>query len=443
MASRHSDPPVGPGRSALQRRTVAVLSLAQLLGAVGSGIVLTDASLATVQLTGNRSLVGLPVTALSIVTAVAAQPLAALALRRGRRVALTCGLLVAALGSVLMLLAPVWGGFVLLVGGAGLVGLSLVVQLQARFAAADLAAPATRGRDLSLVMWAVTPGAVAGPLLLAPSSALAGMLGLPALSGPYLIATLGLLGAVLVLFLGLRPDPLLTARGLTAVAGALVAAPARAPFGSQPRAAGRPLAIGLAALRGSPAAATAAGTIAAAHLVMVGVMTGTPVHLQMMAREAAGGAASLSVVGVILSVHLGGMYALSPVMGWLSDRAGRPPVMLGALGLMVIGLLTAGFGLGSETAVAIGLLCVGLAWSAALISSSASLAENVPGDVRVPAQGVSDSLMGVAAAVGSAAAGPALAAFGFTTLNLAALVVVGAALWWCFRPAARPGGRPR
>lgn len=149
------------------------------------------------------------------------------------------------------------------------------------------------------------------------------------------------------------------------------------------------------------------------------------------------------MVGLILSVHLGGMYALSPVMGWLADRAGRRPVMLGALGLMVIGLLTAGFGLGSEAAVAIGLLCVGLAWSAALISSSASLAENVAGDVRVPAQGVSDSLMGAAAAVGSAAAGPALAAFGFTTLNLAALVVVGAALWWFFRPAARSGGRPR
>jgi MFS family permease len=402
---------------------VAVLSLSLLCSGVGSALGLTVAALLAVEMTGTRAAAGLPMTAMSITAALVAQPLAGASLRIGRRSALSGALLLAALGISAMMLSPLWNSLPLLLVGSAAAGLAFVVQLQARFAATDLAEPATRGRDLSLVVWAITPGAVAGPNLVTLGSSFGASLGLPLLSGPLLIAAISLLTGSIVVFAGLRPDPLRVARGLPAP-GSLAAAPAAR--GS--------LSAGLRGIRNSPTATLAVLTIAVAHLTMVGIMTGTPVHLQMLGEEAAPGAGSgaiLVVIGLTISLHMVGMFAFSPLIGWLADRLSPSRVLLGALGLLAAAMLIAGFGQGSHPAVMVGLGLLGLGWSASLISGSALLAEGIAADVRVAAQGATDSVLGAAATLGAIAAGPALATAGFTALNLAALALVGLmALRW-------------
>jgi MFS family permease len=364
--------------------------------------------------------------ALSLAGAAAAHPLAVLALTRGRRVALAGGLVVSAVGALAMLLATIWGSFAVLLMGAALFGVGFAVLLQTRFAATDLAAPATRGRDLSLVVWAITPGAVAGPNLIGWTAGIGSRLGLPELAGPLLFSAVGLMGAALVLFVGLRPDPLFVARLLDDAAAASPPRPG-AVVVKRPS-----FAAGLAAIRTSPRAAVAVATVVMAHLVMVAVMSVTPVHLQGVAGGNGHGA-TLTIIGITLSLHFAGMYAFSPAIGWLADRAGRVPVLAGAIGALATAMVIAAVWEGNVAAVSVGLLLLGLGWSAALIAGSALLAESVAGDRRVTAQGIIDTLMGLAAAVGAAGSGLALETFGFPALNLAALALVAGVAVWCVR----------
>jgi MFS family permease len=64
-----------------------------------------------------------------------------------------------------MIAAVVLELFLLLLVGALLFGFATAANLQARYAATDLATPERRGRALALVVWATTVGAVAGPNL--------------------------------------------------------------------------------------------------------------------------------------------------------------------------------------------------------------------------------------------------------------------------------------
>lgn len=413
-------------RAAVQRRTVAVLCLAQLFSGVMNGVVLTVSPLLAVELTGNIGLAGIPMTAWAVVAALAAQPLAALAMRRGRRIALIGGLLVAALGSAGMMIAPQWRSFPVLLVGAGLIGVGSAAQWQTRFAATDLATSSTRARDLGLVVWAIAPGAVVGPNLVAPGSALGASLGLPPLSGSFVFSIAGLLVGALVLFVGLRPDPLIVAHQLEdsmAVAG-------RAPDTGSRRSS---FVTGLTAIRTSPRAVLGVATVVAVQLLVVAIVSGTPVHLRILAERTPGqgGSPALVGIGLTMSLHLAGSYLFSPVIGWLADRAGRLPVALGAFGLLASAMVIAGFGEGSAPAVTVGLILLGLGWSAGVIAGSALLAESVALAQRVPVQGVADSLTGVAAAAGAAGAGAALYLFGFMTLNLIALVFTVLMALWC------------
>ena len=165
-----------------------------------------------VDLTGSNAYAGATTMAISVAGALTALPLAGLAIRRGRRVALSAGMLIAAVGALGMLLTPIVESFPLLLVSAALLGVGNAANLQARFAATDLAEPATRGRDLGLVVWAITIGAVTGPNLIGPGAAMGRSLGLPDESGPFIFSMAGMLIAVLILNIGLRPDPLRMSR---------------------------------------------------------------------------------------------------------------------------------------------------------------------------------------------------------------------------------------
>ena len=198
----------------VQRRTVWVLSTAQLLSGIGSGASLSVGSLLAVQLSGSNAWAGSVTTIMTLGAAATALPLAGLAGRRGRRASLVTGLLAAMAGSLLVIVSTVTGNFPVLLLAAALLGLGTAANLQARFAAVDLADPEHRGRSLAIVVWAVTIGAVAGPNLIRPGALVGEALGLPALAGPFVFSAAGLALAALLLFIGLRPDPLLLAARL-------------------------------------------------------------------------------------------------------------------------------------------------------------------------------------------------------------------------------------
>jgi MFS family permease len=425
----------------VQKRTVAMLAAAQIFGGIGTGATVSIGSILAVELSGSSAWAGAVATVMTLGAALAALPLASLADRRGRRAGQVTGLLAALAGAVLMVLAVVSGLFVLLVLGAAGIGVGAAASLQARFAAVDLADSEHRGRALSTVVWAVTIGAVAGPNLIQPGTLVGQALGLPPVAGPFVISGAGLLLAAVLLFIGLRPDPLLLARELASQrAGEGVQggqAQAQATRGGSRAGGGSPVASGtgrhdggtlvrgMRAIRSSRTALLAVAAVVGAHAVMVGVMSMTPLHLQELVEgpgaSHAGHTASgdvLVIIGFTISLHIAGMFALSPVMGWLTDKAGRAETIMIGFTLLMAAVAVAGFGQASTVAVAVGLVLLGLGWSAATVSGSTLLAESVGQESRVVVQGVSDMLMGTAGAVGGAVSGLVLSWIGYLGLNL-------------------------
>ncbi|NUP17300.1 MAG: MFS transporter, partial [Streptomyces sp.] len=318
---------------------------------------------------------------------------------RGRRPGLVLAYLIGAVGAGVAVIAARIGSFPLLLCGMAAFGAASSANLQARFAAADLAEPERRARAISLVVWATTIGAVLGPNIAAPAGRSVTGLGIPAAAGPFLWAAgIFLISAVVVAVL-LRPDPLLTARALE-------------PADEQSPAA-RSLRSGLTAVAASPRARLAVVTVAVAHTAMVSVMSMTPVDL---AHHGAG----IDLIGLVISGHIAGMYAFAPLMGRLSDRLGRLSGIGLAVGLLACAVFLAGTAGGSHGQTALGLFVLGLGWSAALVSGSALLTDSVPQPARAAAQGLSDLIMNASAGIGGAAAGLVVAQASYGWLNLAA-----------------------
>ncbi len=403
-------------------------------------------SLLAVELTGSEAWAGSITTVLTLAAAIAALPLARLAESRGRRVGLVTGLVAAMAGALLIIVSVMSQLFVVLLLGAALLGVGTAANLQARFAAVDLAQPEHRGRSLSTVVWAITIGAVAGPNLIQPGAVVGAALGLPPIVGPFVFSAAGLLLAAVLLFVGLRPDPLLLARRLAAADGPGEAGekPIRGTVGS-----------GLRAVRSSPQALLALTAVVGAHGVMVAVMSMTPLHLQQLLGGSHQGhhggttesTDALVIIGVTISLHIAGMYALSPLWGWLTDRAGRLQTIALGHGLLLLAVFIAGFGQHEPVLVTSGLILLGLGWSAATIAGSTLLAESVAPGQRVTVQGVSDTLMGAAGAVGGATSGLLLAWIGYQGLNIASSMVAAAVLALAgvaaFRGPVRHAGRSR
>lgn len=386
---------------AVQRRMLTVLAGTQVLGGVGIATALAVATLVATRLSGSEALGGFALTTVVLGTAGAALVVSRVATDRGRRPALTIGYGVGALGAVGAAGAVAVGSAVGLLASLLFVGSATAAGLSARFAATDLAAPERRARALALVVWATTVGAVAGPNLAGPVQSWAGGAGLVPATGPFLLCAVAFGLAALGSWAGLRPDPLLLARGSVA--------PAAPVDGAQVR----------AALLASPGALLGLGAIVVGHLVMVGLMSMTPVHMDH-------GGATLAVVGLVISVHVAGMYALSPVFGWLADRVGRIAVLglAGAL-LLVSGALCALAGSTDVTLLGVGLALLGLGWSAGLVAGSALLTDSVAQPVRAGVQGLADVAMNLSGAVGGVAAGLVVAGASFAVLGVAAAVLVG------------------
>ena len=411
-----------------QRRSVAVLALATVLGGLGVGASLSAGALLIADVTGNSALSGFGSTMNAVGAAVAGIPLARLAARRGRRVALATGNLLAVGGAVLVIGAARIEVPILLFLGLAVLGVAAAVQLQARFAATDLAAPAQRARDLSLVVWSITIGAVIGPNLIGPGELLGAALGLHALSGIFVFTIAAQLCAALVVWFGLRPDPLLEARRIAAAAAAL---PPVAREGAEPGTAERtsvPSAHHLARVPQFLAIAL----VALGHAVMVGIMAMTPLHLTHH-----GG--SIELVGITISIHIAGMYALSPLAGIAAGRFGAIPVVIA--GFIVLGAAAAGTALGGSSVpvVQTSLVLLGLGWCMVTVAGAALVTTLTPEAARPARQGQADTAMNAAGAVFGAVSGVLFATGGFPVLSSVAgvLVILGIAASVRLRVLAR------
>lgn len=381
----------------IRRRTIGVLSIGQVFGGLSFGATVSLGAVLAARVSGDEAFSGLATAFVTLGAAALAVPLAALAQRRGRRISLALGMTVALAGVTVVIVAASIVSFPLLLLAYAMIGGGQAANLQTRFAAADLATDASRGRDLSIVVWATTIGAVLGPNLVGPGEIVGEAIGMPPLTGPYVFTIGAQLAAIALYLLVLRPDPLILAQRIASSAAGRATAIARAD---------RPLAARYAII-----------AIAGSHGVMVAVMAMTPVHLIHHG-------ATLTIIGLTVSLHIAGMYALSPVFGIMADRLGRVATILFGQALLVASLVTAAIGQESSGAVIVSLVLLGLGWSASTVSGAALLTESSREDLRTRRQGRSDLIMNLVAALGAISAGLVLGLIGFGGLALCALAIV-------------------
>jgi MFS family permease len=433
-----------------QRRTLTTLAATQVLSGVGVASGIAVAPLVASALSGSDAIAGLTSTSGVVGAALVALPLAHVAGQRGRRPSLLLGFGVATGGAVLATVAVLVGSWPLLVVAMLFFGSGTAAGLASRFAATDLATPQRRARDLSVVVWATTVGSVVGPTLAGVADRVAG----PGLrlggdghaqhgatapsAAPFVLAAVAFALAAAVVVVWLRPDPLLASRatadsvpdavpdvvsdaGPGAVPGAASgAAPGAGPGDGKGSSWRDGLRAGWAVVSASPTARLALGAIVLSHLVMVGLMSMTPVHMNH-------GGATLQVVGLVISAHIAGMYALSPVVGWLADRVGHARVLyVGGALLLAAAVVVAGAPGEDSARLTVGLVLLGLGWSCGLVAGSALLVDATPGPSRTSVQGLSDLAMNTGGAVGGILAGAIIgfSSYGALAWGAAALVVV-------------------
>lgn len=409
-----------------QRRTLRVLFATQVISGVGIGIGASVGALLAADLAG-VGVSGLAPSAVVIGAALLALPATAIVRQRGRRPSLAAAYLVATLGSILVVTAAVREAIPLLFAGFFLFGGATAASFQARYAAVDLAPPRLRGRHLATIVWATTVGAIAGPNLAAFAGATLDNYGVPTLAGPFVFSAFLFALAALVLALLMRPDPAILAR--RAEAPSTEIQPARQQSGMR---------AALRAVVSHPPARLGIAAVAVGHLVMVGVMAMTPVHISSAGHNAAD---TLRIVGVVISLHVAGMYAFSPAIGWLTDRFGRRPIILTGIALLLTACALAATAGHHQTRLAIGLTVLGLGWSCTMVAGSTLLSESIPAELRASAQGLSDLTMGLAGASAGALSGVVVYAWGFPMLGLiAALATVPFIALATRRHPITPGG---
>lgn len=399
----------------LQERTVKVLATAQVLNGVGVAGTVAAGSLLVASITESETLAGLAQTSSVLGAAALALPLARLTARGGRRLALSTGFVAGVIGSLFAILGGSQKNIVLMLVGTFLVGAASAAGYQARFAAVDLATNETRAKQLSFVVWGSTVGAVTGPNLMEPAGNLAENIGLPRLTGPYVVSAVTLSLAILVIQLFLRPDPFLTSVNQS---GSLTK-----PKGSTKAA--------LRHIRSNDKALFAIVSIAIGHVAMVSIMVMTPVHMAHVD-------VTLTIIGLVISIHVLGMYAFSPLVGALSDRLGRVRVIqIGVVTLLLSSIISGIARADDAITLGVGLFLLGLGWSCTLIAGSAFLTESVSSEMKTSSQGASDLVMNLSGAGGGALAGVIIGTLSYGWLCAFAAIPVSLLGLWSLKLTRR------
>ena len=385
----------------LQNKVVKTLATAQVLSGVGVAGTVAAGSLLVSSITDSETLAGLAQTSAVLGAAALALPLARLTAKGGRRLALSVGYIAGVIGSIFAITGGAQRNIFLMLIGTFLVGAASAAGYQARFAAIDLATNETRAKQLSFVVWGSTIGAVVGPNLMEPAGNLAEGFGLPRLVGPYMISAVTLLFASVVILIFLRPDPYLIANKENLE---------KSKKGSTK--------LALKHIGNNPKALFAILSIAIGHVAMVSVMVMTPVHMAHVD-------VSLTIIGLVISVHVLGMYAFSPLVGSLSDRYGRVRIIqIGILTLLLSTIISGKAQADDAYTLGVGLFLLGLGWSCTLIAGSTLLSESVSAEFKASSQGAIDLVMNLAGAGGGAIAGVIIGTLSYGWLCLAAAIPV-------------------
>ncbi|MDW3219415.1 MAG: MFS transporter [Acidimicrobiales bacterium] len=396
----------------LQRRTLRVLICSVAPAGMGMTGAFAATTLAANEMVENEGWATFAATMTAIGGAVFAIPLSRIMARRGRRPGLRLGWSIAAVGAVVNVVSVETGFYPLLVVGTLAIGAGNGTNLAARYAAADLAPDDRRARAIGVLVWASSIGSVLGPTVaLGATEPPAEWLGFEPLAGPYLMGIVVFVAAALIVETFLRPDPLLTATGADGVS---------APEGPSLR-------QSFAHIATNRLAVIAVGAMAVGQGVMVAIMTVTPLHMEDGAHEK-------QIIGLVISLHIVGMYFFAPIVGWLVDRLPSSLIVATAgVTLFVGGELASHTDAEDSAGVFIGLLLIGLGWSFAMISGSALLTGAFPAHERAAVQGAADFTMIASGASAGLASGVIVAASSYHSLShwagVSALALVAAALY--------------
>ncbi len=391
----------------LRRRMLWTLFAISALGSTGYIAAVTVGTIVAAEIAGDAAFGGLPTAVGVMGTATAAMLMSAAMLRFGRRPSLLAGLSIGMVGAAVAVAAVVVGSIPLLLVGSALTGFANGSGQLGRYVAADLARPERRASAIGTVVWGSTIGAVAGPNLIAVAGEAAEGVGLPTLAGAYIVTAIFIGLAVLLASVLLRPEPYALADP-----SALAARPAGT------------VAPALGALLGRPTVVVGLVALVAGQVVMVLIMTMTPLHL----RDHGHG---LATVGFVLSAHTFGMFALSPLSGRLTDRFGSPRVIGAGLatlaGAAVLSALAPPDG---GALLTLALFLLGFGWNLGFVAASAMLTTGLQLAERTRIQGLADGLVWTSAAVASLSSGIVVAQASYATLGLiaTALLLVPAAL---------------
>lgn len=386
------------------RRILGGLMASSVLGGLGQLIGLTVTGLLIEDLLGSRTWIGTGNAASQVGTAGGAFVLSRTMARHGRRPGLAGGYVIGLVGGITTGLGARWASYPVVLLGLVLFGVANSANQQARFAAADVVSDRRRARAVGIVVWSTTIGVVFGPKLSGPAGHLMERLDFPELGGSYVVGGAVFLVAGIACWVVLRPDPLEISHVL------------------RPTVPGAPAVhVDVRACLRLPAVRLAMSALVVGQVVMVAIMSITSVHLR-------GHGYDLGAVGSVISGHVLGMYAPSPISGWLSDRYGRVFVIAGGSSAMAIAsLLAATARPENHAAMIAALFLLGVGWNANFVAGSALVTDAVTVPERPRVQGLADTATFLASASAALFGGFGLSAAGYPAMSIAAASIAALA----------------
>ena len=388
-----------------RRRTRWALFASVALGSTGHLAAVTVAAIVGQDLLGSPALAGSPSASVVFGAAVGAIALSWVMSRRGRRLGLTAGYALGIVGALIATAAVILRSFPLLILGTFVIGFGNSSNNLSRYAAADLVAPSGRAVAIGLVVWGSTVGGIVGPWLAPIASNLAASVGLPPLAGPFLVPLVFVGAAAALTFLFLRPDPFALAHETN------IRRDTDAP------------ALPLREILMRPAVVAAIAALIAGQATMVLIMTMTPLHLTDHRHD-------LGVVGLVISGHVAGMFALAPVSGWIAQRFGNIRTIFLGTGVLVVASGLAAFAPPERYELLfVALALLGWGWNLGFVAGSAMLSAGVELAARTRVQGLADAVIWTTSAVASLGSGAIVAAAGFSTLGILGAALVLAPVW--------------
>jgi len=365
--------------------------------------IFTVTAILAVDLSGSKSTAGIPATLTTLARAATALPLGILMDHIGRRWGIGMSYALGAVGAAVGAVAVIQQSFPLLLLGSFLFGMARGGAEQSRFVAAEVYPESRRATIIGWIVFAGTIGSVGGPALVAPAGHLAEALGYVPRTGVWLLSIVTMSLAALLSFAFMRPDPQELSRRVKQYerdSGLILL--------------DEPPARSLAVIFRDPMIQLALASMLVSQMVMVCLMTIMPVHMD-------GHHYGDAPISIVIMGHTLGMFAISPLTGRLIDRYGRINMILAGAVILVISVVIAPLS-SAFWVLMTSMFLLGLGWNFCFIGGSSLLTDSLTTDERGRAQGMNETLVALAAGLGSLSSGYLFGAGGFLVVSVAGLL---------------------